>query len=70
MKEWNVTVPIVGYAIVLVEAIDEGTAISEALRNVSFNDVESWEGVKVLAEGNVLHAPRNRAEAEEAFGND
>ena len=65
MATWTVQLPITGCAIVEVEADDEAAAIEAALDAVTIDDLESWEAVEKIIEGNVLYAQHPwEAEAE------
>jgi hypothetical protein len=65
MKEYCVSVPIAGYAVIVVEAEDEDGAIEKALDEVSLSNIESWEALEHICEGNCFNGPLNDAEAEE-----
>ena len=65
MKEYCVSVPIAGYAIVTVEAESEEQAIEQALHDVVLEDMEEWEALHHICEGNVFYGPMNDIEAEE-----
>lgn len=65
MATWTVRLPITGYAVLDVEADDEATAIDAALDKVTIEDIDSWEAVERIIEGNVLYAQHPwEAEAE------
>lgn len=64
-KTWNVSLPFTGYVVVEVEAENEREAIEAALNGeVTTDDIEQWEVVKEIVQGNVFFGMRNRAEAE------
>jgi len=63
MPEWEVIIPIVGYALVNVSGADEKEAFENALDVVSVNDIESWEGVEHIVRGNVFYGEVNNIEA-------
>lgn len=66
MKEYCVQVPICGYAVVIVEADDEKEAIEKALVTVKLSDIEEWEALEHVTEGNCFNGPLNDIEVEEA----
>jgi hypothetical protein len=66
MKEYCVQVPICGYAVVMIEAEDEKEAIKNAIENVELSDMESWEALEHVVEGNCFYGPLNDIEVEEA----
>jgi len=63
MPEWEVIIPIVGYALVNVSGADEKEAFGNALDVVSVNDIELWEGVEHIVQGNVFYGEVNNIEA-------
>lgn len=65
MKEFCVSVPICGYAVVTVEAEDEKEAIAKAIDTVELSDIESWEALEHVCEGNCFYGAMNDAEVEE-----
>jgi hypothetical protein len=67
MTEYCVTVPICGYALVMVEANDEEEAKKKALEGrIDINDIESWEPLEEIVSGNCFNGMQNEIEAEEA----
>ena len=66
MKEYCVQVPICGYAVVMIEAENEKEAIEKAIENVELSDIESWEALPHVVEGNCFYGPLNDIEVEEA----
>ena len=66
MKEFCVQVPICGYAVVVVEAENEKEAISKALKDVQLSDIESWEALEQIVDGNCFYGAMNAVEVEEA----
>lgn len=63
-KMYGVTLPIYGSVYVEVEASSEKEAIDTALRSeITLDDIESWEAVRKICEGNVCHASPNYADA-------
>lgn len=65
MKKFSVTVPIVGFAIVEVEAESAEAAETTALETVAMDEIEEWEGVRAVVTGNVFHGRVNTIETEE-----
>ena len=65
MKEFCISVPICGYAVVTVEAEDEDEAIAKALDTFELSDIESWEALEHVMEGNCFYGPMNDIEVEE-----
>ena len=66
MTEYCVSVPICGYAVVMIEAENEKEAIEKAIENVDLSDMESWEALEHVTEGNCFNGPMNDIEVEEA----
>lgn len=56
-RTYNVTLPIAGHAIVLVEAENEEAAIDEAINTVTIDDIASWEALEQFHQGNVCYCP-------------
>ena len=65
MKEYCVSVPIAGYAVIVVEAEDEDGAIEKALSECKLSDIESWEALEHICQGNCFYGPMNDLEIEE-----
>lgn len=65
MNEYCVSVPICGYAIKFVEAKNEEEAKQKALETIELEDIESWEALEHVCEGNCFHGPMNDIEVEE-----
>jgi hypothetical protein len=65
MKEYCVTVPICGYAVVVVEAENEKDAKKKALEDVDISDIESWDALEEIVSGNCFNGPQNEIEVEE-----
>lgn len=67
MKRWIVSLPIAGSMSIEVEGENKEKAIECAWKHFNENGSESfdleWEAFDKIAEGNVLHAPQNEAEA-------
>jgi hypothetical protein len=65
-KDFSVAIPICGYAIVEVEADSPEDAIEKALAGeITIDDIESWEAIEHICEGNCFNGSLNDAEAEE-----
>lgn len=65
MKEFCVSVPICGYAVKFVEAENEEEAKAKALDTVELEDIESWEALRHIVQGNCFNGPMNEIEVEE-----
>ena len=67
MKTYIVTVPIIGYAVVEVEAENEGEAAKKAMsgQRIQAENIESWEAVEHIVEGNCFNGEVNDIEVEE-----
>jgi len=65
LKEFCVSVPIAGYAVVVVDAESEDEAKKKALESVTLEDMESWEALEQIVEGNCFYGPMNKIEVEE-----
>ena len=57
MKNYTVTLPIAGHAVVEVEAASEEDAISQAFHTVQRTDIEEWEALEHFNQGNVCFCP-------------
>lgn len=55
MTEYCVSVPIVGFAVVVVDAENKKEAIEKALEDVELSDVEEWDPVEEIVSGNCLN---------------
>ena len=55
MTEYCVSVPIVGFAIVVVDAKNKKEAIRNALEEVELSDMEEWDAVEEIVSGNCLN---------------
>lgn len=66
VKTWNVTLPITGIVTAQVEALTEKEAIKKALAsNVTTDDIEEWEMIERVNQGNVCYCMQPwEAEAE------
>lgn len=58
MKTYSVQIPIGGHAIVTVDAEDEDSAIELAMENLSIENIENWEPLHKVNQGNVCYFPR------------
>lgn len=65
MKEYLVTIPITGVALITVQAETAEEAIDLGLDNVTLDHVEDWNPVKKIVGGNVFYGIQNEADAEE-----
>lgn len=57
MPKYGVTLPIAGHAWLEVDAESEEAAIEAAHKEVTASDIESWETLDKVVEGNVCYAP-------------
>lgn len=67
-KRYRVELPIVGRAVVEVETDSPEAAIREAMQSCDLNNIEEWDPVRRITQGNVCYAPLNAATAEEVEG--
>lgn len=65
MKEYLVTIPITGVAVITVQADTEEEAIAIGIDNVTLDNIEGWKPVEKIVGGNVFYGIQNEAEAEE-----
>lgn len=66
MTEYCVAVPIVGVAVVVVDAQDKREAIEKALEEVELSDMEEWDPYEEIVSGNCLNfSTPNRIEVDE-----
>jgi len=66
MKEYEVKLPIAGFAIVLVDAENEAEALNEALNyDITADDIEEWDIYERITEGNFFYGPLNEYEINE-----
>lgn len=65
MVEYCVSVPICGYAVVVVEAENEEDAKKKALGMATIDDIEEWEALEQVVEGNCFNGIMNEIEVEE-----
>lgn len=68
MTEYCVSVPICGIAVVIVEAENEEDAKRKAMsgQRIQLDDIEEWEVLEHVVEGNCFNGPLNDIEVEEA----
>lgn len=64
MATYNLMIPIVGYAVIEVEADSEAEAKETAFNQIELEHIEQWESVEQIVEGNVFHGSLNRIEIE------
>lgn len=57
MRTWGVTVPVAGHAYIVVDALDEESAIDTAMENIQLQHLDSWEAVHRFQQGNVSYCP-------------
>lgn len=57
-KEWEVTVPIAGHALLTVVADTEDEAIRIGIEEASISMVEDWRPLTSFHEGNVNFCPK------------
>lgn len=57
MREYEITVPIAGHAIVTVLAENEQEARDAAFDQITNDSIESWEPLEAFNTGNVCHCP-------------
>ena len=67
MKEYSVAVPILGTALVVVEADSEAEAIEQALGLASPDHVDEWMVHEQLVEGNVFYGQINKARIDDVY---
>lgn len=65
MKEYLVTIPITGVAVLTVQAESEQEAIALGIDNVTLDNIEDWRPCEKIVGGNVFYGIQNEAEAEE-----
>jgi len=59
MKEYEVKLPVAGYAWVYVEADSPAEAVDKALEKVTIDDVEEWGSHRQIIQGNVFYGNCN-----------
>lgn len=57
MKTYCVNIPVAAHASIEVEAEDEDSAIEKAMEEMTIGNIEEWEPLKIVSEGNFLHFP-------------
>lgn len=65
MKEYLVTIPITGVAVITVQAETAEEAIAIGIDNVTLDNIEDWNPVEKIVTGNVFNGIQNEADAEE-----
>lgn len=65
MKDFVVSIPITGVAVITVQAETEDEAIALGLDNVTLDNIEDWQPVEKIIGGNVFYGILNEAQAEE-----
>lgn len=65
MKEYLVSIPITGVAVMTVQAESEAEAIAVAIDNVTLDKVEDWAPVEKIVGGNIFYGIQNEADVEE-----
>jgi hypothetical protein len=67
MKNFCVSVPICGIAVVIVEAENEDDAKRKAMsgQRIQLENIEEWEALEHVTEGNCFNGPLNDIEVEE-----
>lgn len=71
MKNYDVTVPIAGHAVVTIAAESEEDAVNRAIEFVEFSDISEWEALIRFNQGNICYCPQPwEAEAVLAAGED
>ena len=66
MKKFGVTIPLTGYVYVELEAESEEEAVAKGMaEDFSVVDIEDWETVEQVCQGNICYAMENKAYAEE-----
>lgn len=63
MKEFEVTIPIVGMAYLTIQAETEADAIAEAMKIASPEDVNEWQAHEHIVRGNVCYVQPSSAVA-------
>lgn len=70
MKEYSVAVPILGIALVVVEAESEAEAIELALGDAGPEYVDEWIAHEKLVEGNIFYGQINKARIDDVYDPD
>ena len=58
LRTYLITLPIAGHAVVVIDAIDEKSAIEKAMEEVTIEDFEDWEVLRQFNQSNVCYCPR------------
>lgn len=70
MAEYSVAVPILGTALVVVEATSGAEAIEKALDIAGPDDVDEWLAYDKLVEGNIFYGQINKARIDDVYDPD
>ncbi len=70
MAEYSVAIPILGTALVVVEATSGAEAIEKALGIAGPNDVDEWMAHEKLVEGNIFYGQINKARIDDVYDPD
>jgi hypothetical protein len=70
VKEYSVAVPILGTALVMVEADSRGDAIEKALGIAGPDDVDEWMAYEYLVQGNIFYGQINKARIDDVYDPD
>jgi len=70
MKEYEISIAVIGVAHVTVEAESEEDALRQAEDMAGPDDVDEWMAHRVLVEGNVYYGPINRARIDNSYDQD
>ena len=71
MATYSVTIPITGYIINEVSADSEEEAIDKAMdESYTSEDIEMWQPMRRIVQGNILYADHNEASAEFMYDED
>ncbi len=70
MKEYSVAVPILGTALVVVEAESEEEAIKLAVDEALPEQVDEWMAYGKLVEGNFFHGQISKARIDDVYDPD
>lgn len=58
MRQFQVTIPIAGHAVVYVNAMNKKEAEKMALAKASMEDLGDWDFLERFNSGNVCHCPQ------------
>jgi hypothetical protein len=70
VKEYEISVPVLGVAHVTVMADSEESALSQAINEAGPDDVDEWYALKAVVEGNVFYGPLNNARVDGVYDPD